>query len=88
MYFVPQASGYRCVIQESMLGIRIGLPSDDGGASRTSSSGRLDVEVTNRHLMGILTHESLALLLQLAAQVREAMSLFPRHTTVGLSIFC
>lgn len=32
--------------------------------------GCLEVEVTNRHLMGILTKDSLALLVQLVAQVR------------------
>ena len=44
-----------------MLQLRVSPPSP--------SSPRLDVEVTNRHLMGILTKDSLALLIQLAAQV-------------------
>ena len=49
-----------------MLQLRVSPPSP--------SSPRLDVEVTNRHLMGILTKDSLALLIQLAAQVGAARS--------------
>ena len=49
-----------------MLQLRVSPPSP--------SSPRLDVEVTNRHLMGILTKDSLALLIQLAAQVGGAGS--------------
>jgi hypothetical protein len=49
--------------------------SSSGSSSKQHQThlqkGFVDVEVTNRHLMGILTKESLALLIQLMAQVSQ-----------------
>ena len=70
-----QASGYHCVFQESSLRLLVKPPPP---RSSSPSSPLLDVEVTNRHLMGILTRDSLGLLIQLAAQVSEGGGL-PQH---------
>lgn len=77
-----QAAGYHCVLSETALRVAICMNSPQapqpsaaaGAADAPQRPAAVDIDVRNQQLLGVLTQDSAALLLQLSAQVGAYMA--------------